>query len=116
MICEFLPSTFGVGVGLTVLHGQSGIQQKHTLLSPFSEISVGGRLEADFLVGKQVLIDVFQRRRGRDWLENAEAKSMCLVGLMIGILSDDDDLDVVDGGDLERVENVLLLGVNLHGE
>lgn len=77
---------------------------------------MGGRLEADFLVGKQVLIDVLQRRRWRDWLENAEAKSMCLVGLMIGILSDDDNLDVVDGGDFERVENVLLLGVNLHGE
>lgn len=38
---------------------------------------------------------------------------MCLIGLVIGVLPHDNDLDVGDGCHFEGIEDILLLGINL---
>lgn len=114
MVSEFLPSTLSVGIGLTVLYSQGSIQQEYSLACPLAEISVVGLLEVDFLVGFEILVDILEGRRGRYWLEYTEAQSMSLVGLMVGVLADDNNLDLRNGSGCEGVEDVFFLGVDLH--
>ena len=38
---------------------------------------------------------------------------MCLVGLMVGVLSHNDDLDVGDGSSFEGIEDIFFSGIDL---
>ena len=113
MVCELLPATFGMRVGFAVLNGQRGIQEENSLFSPFGKISVSGCL-GNVFERDEVFVHIFERRRRRNWLENTEAEAMGLVGLMIGILSDDDNLDTGDGSGSEGIEDVFHFGVDLN--
>lgn len=73
-----------------------------------------GHSELDVLVAAEVLVDVLERGRRRHWFEHAEAKSMSLPGLVVGVLADDDHLDACDWRHLKCVEDVLLLRINLN--
>ena len=64
--------------------------------------------------GDKIFVYVFERRRRGNRFENTEAESMGLVGLMIGILSDDDNFDVFDGGCFEGIEDIFHFGVDLY--
>lgn len=67
----------------------------------------------DLLIGRQIFINVFERRGWRDWLENTEAKSMSLFGLMIRILANYNNLYFIDWSGFKSIENMLFLRINL---
>jgi hypothetical protein len=76
-VSELLPSEVTVRVGFVLSHSQSGVEQKHSLLSPLDERSVRRSLEVTVLLG-QLFEDVLERRRLLDAWWNRKAESMCL--------------------------------------
>lgn len=80
-------------VGLTVLHCQRGVEHEDPLFSPLGKVSVGRGFLNEF-VGYQVFVDVFEGRGRGDGFQHTEAESVGLVGLMVGILTHNDHLDV----------------------
>lgn len=57
---------------------------------------MSGILKHNLAVGSEIFVNILERGRGRDWLEDTKAQSMCLTWLVVRILADDDDLDAVD--------------------
>ena len=60
-----------------------------------------------------ISLNMFTReRRRRNPGLDAETGAMGLAGAVIGVLPDDDHLDLVEGGPVERLENFLAVGIN----
>ena len=73
MISEFLPSAFGVRVGLAVFDGKGSIEEEDSLFCPFGKITVIGHFKDDFFIAGEIFVDVFERWWWGDWLENTKA-------------------------------------------
>ena len=106
MVSELLPPTLCMRVGLTVLNGQRSIQEKNSLLGPFCEVSMR-RCFCNVFERDEIFVHIFERRRWGNWLENTEAESMSLIGLMIGVLSNNDNFDTGNRGGSEGIEDIL---------
>ena len=102
-IGERLPPQRGMAVGLMGPDGQRGVEQQYTLFSPARQVAREWYGRAEVLLN--FLEDVLQRGRKLDAVLHREAESVSLTRLMVGILSDDDHLDLVEGTKVEGVED-----------
>ena len=84
-------------------HGERGVEQQHALFSPACEVAAFGHGCAEVLL--YLLEDVLQRRRERHTVVHGEAESLCLSLLMVRILPNDDHLHLVEGTEVEGVED-----------
>ena len=76
-----------------------------------------GSFKCDFLIGLKVFVDILEGRGWRDWFENTEAQSMCLVRLMVWILPNNNYLNAGDGRHFKGIEDIFFFGVDLsHNE
>ena len=60
-----------------------------------------------------ILVNILERRWWQDWFHDAETQSMSLFRLVVGILTDDDNLNVLDGCGLEGIEDQIFGWVDL---
>lgn len=103
-IGEGLPAAAGVRGGLVGPHGQHGVQQQDPLLGPAVEVPAGGYRSVQ--VAGDLLEDVLQRGRERDAVRHREAEAVGLALPVVGVLTDDDDLQLVERTLVESPEDV----------
>ena len=99
---EGLPALALMGSGATVLDCQAGVQQKNALPCPAFKIAVPGKRQAE--IGLKFLVDILKRGRRHDALRHGKAQTVRLSGAVIGVLTKDDHLHVVEGRQLEGPE------------
>ena len=104
-IGELLPSKTSVAVGHVGPHRQRGIQQQDTLLSPARQVAALRYWRAQ--VGLYLLENVLKRRREGYAILHREAQAVGLAWFVIGILTDDDYLYLVERAKVIGVENQL---------
>ena len=73
-------------------------------MRPAFEVAVRGRIDAEVVV--KFLEDVDERRGRLDSHGHREAQPVRLARIVVGVLPDDDRLDLVDGAVVERRENL----------
>lgn len=97
LLRELLPSVTGMRVGFALANGEACVEQEHATISPWGQQSsfVRWRLERLGIFGFQQFVDVGERRRSRRGRADGEAQAMGLVGTVIRVLAEDDDLDCV---------------------
>ena len=98
-IREGLPADPPVGVGLMGSHGEDRVEEEHPLLGPLGQIAVVGYPEAEVVV--KLLVDIDEGRRDRNVLVYRKTQAVRLSVPVIGILAEDDDLDLVERGQLK---------------
>lgn len=86
-------------------HGQCGVEQKDTLLSPTSKIAGwrNGRTQVCLNLRKNVAKGWWKRYS----VIHGEAKSMCLTRLMIGVLPDEHDFHAVQWAEIKSIKDEL---------
>ena len=82
---------------------QCGVQQQHALLRPLLQVTAQRGPEPHIV--RQFLEDVDERLGEGHAVLHGEAQPVRLPVLMVGILPDDDDLDLVKGGAVEGIED-----------
>ena len=102
-IGEGLPAQRGMAVGLMGTDRQGGVEQQYALFGPACEVATQRDGCAEVLLN--LLEDVLQRRGKQHTVLYGEAQPMCLAWLMVGVLSDDDHLDLVEGTEVEGIED-----------
>ena len=102
-IGEGLPTQGRMAVGLMGTDGQGGVEQQHSLFGPSCEIATRWDGCAEVLLN--LLEDILQRRWKQHTVLYGEAQTMCLSWLVVGVLSDDDHLDLVEGTEVEGIED-----------
>ncbi len=100
---ERFPAFALMRTGAVRFDGQRRVQEKDALIRPGKEIGDGLRVAA--AVACAFLRDVDERGRGADARRDVEAKPLRLPRFVVGILSDDDDLDLVERRAVERRED-----------
>ena len=108
---ELRPAQILVAVGLPAPDGQGGVEQQNALLRPRGQTAARGRFQSH--VGLQLPEDVFQAGRRLDARPHREAQSVRLSRPVVGVLPEQDGLDVRIRGVAQGVENVLLGRINL---
>ncbi len=108
-VCELLPALVSMRSGLAGGDGQHRVQEQHALLGPAGEIAAHRRCQPK--VGLKLTEDVLKRRRRLDARRNREAEPHRLTGTVVGILAEDDDANVIEGGAIQRLEHVVGPGV-----
>src|SRR5690348_13468547 len=91
-------------------HCQGGVEQHYSLFGPMREIAVAGDGYAYVILELFKYID--QGGRGRDAFGHGEAESVCLPLTMIGVLSQDYDLYVIEMSGVECIEDKTSRGVD----
>lgn len=89
--------------GVVGANGQRCVEQEDALFGPVGEITVAGDGHTYVLV--QFFEDVDEAGRRGDAFGDGEAKAVSLSGAVIGILTEQDDLDLFEGGGVEGVED-----------
>gem|GEM_PF-289536 len=90
--------------------GQGGVEQQHALVGPTREVAARGARSAE-VVG-DLFEDVLKRGgKGRAVLHR-EAEPVGLAGFVVGVLTDDDHLDAVEGTVRKGVEDVRPGGID----
>ena len=122
-IGKLLPSQRRVTVGLMSANGKRCIKQQYALLGPTGKIARCGDRRTK--VGLNLLEDILQRGRKLDTVLNRETQSVGLSWLVIGILTDNDNLNLIKWTKIKGVEYqftwriarvLLILGSNRIGE
>ena len=102
-IGELGPADLGVAHGFVGADGERGVEQEDALLGPMGEVAVVGDGHTDVLV--QFLKDVDEGGGRGDGFLDGKAKAVGLASAMVGVLSEQDDLDLIDGSGVEGVED-----------
>ena len=92
---------------------QHGVQQQHALLGPAVEVPACGNRCSGVVV--HLLEDVLQRGWEGDAVADREAESVGLPGTVIGVLSDDDDLQLLERTFVEGPEDIASAGEDAAG-
>ena len=92
-----------MAVGQMCPDGERGVEEQHTLTCPTGEIAICRHRLAE--VGLYLLEDVDKRRRHDNALRHREAQPHGLSLLVIRILPDDHHLHLVEGTEVESVED-----------
>ncbi len=111
VVGERAPAQFGVRVRGMLAHGERSVEEQDALLCQGVRVSRGGNGAAQ--IGFEFLIDVAQARRQlglRRW--DRERQSHGLVGSVIRVLTQDDNLDLVGRRVGEGIEDVVLCRVD----
>ncbi|MNV09210.1 hypothetical protein D3C71_996990 [compost metagenome] len=102
-IGEKLPALVLVRIGIGALDGHGGVEHQHALIGPALQVTMVG--DVDVQVALELFIDVHQRRWRRHAGLHREAQTVGLARAVIGILTEDHHLDLVQRRGIERVEN-----------
>jgi hypothetical protein len=108
---ELLPALVLVGIGGVGLHGEHGVDHEHALLGPGDEIPVIGDLAAHLVA--QFLVHVEERGRRLDAGLDGEAQAVGLVVVVVGVLAEQEHVDLVVRGVFEGREDLVLGGEHL---
>ena len=100
-----LPPTALMASGLMGTHREGGIEQQHALLGPPRQVAVGGHRRSD--IRGYLLEDIDERGGHHDTAGHGETESHGLPLLVIRVLPDDDHLDLVEGTQVEGIEDEL---------
>ena len=100
---ECFPALVAVTEGLVLTDGETGVEEEDALACPACEVA-GGR-DGGSGLGVYFLEDVLERGRKGYSVSYAETESVCLSGSVIGVLAEDDDLDLIYGSLPEGVED-----------
>ena len=111
IIGELLPAFALVGIRLSGTDGQHGVQQQHAVFCPVGQFAVlAGVVDAHIVL--DLLEDVHQRRRRSHAFPHGKAEPVSLIGVVIGILSQDHCPHLGIGGIFQGVENIIHAGIN----
>ncbi len=102
---ELLPSDPPVGVRLMGAHCQDSVQHENSLLRPLCKTSVIRDRTAQIIM--ELLINIHERRRDLHSLLHRKAEPVCLPVVVIGILSEDHDLHILQRSQMEGVKDIL---------
>ena len=102
-IRKLLPTQGRVAIRLMGSNGQRGIQKQHALLCPTRQITTlrNGRAQ----ISLYLLEDILQRWRKLDTVLYRKAQSMGLSGLVVGILTDNHHLHLVERTQVKGIED-----------
>ena len=103
LVGEGLPPVSAMAEGLAGTHGEAGVEQEHTLAGPAAQIAALG--DGGTGLGLYLLEDIAQRGREIHPVIHAEAKPMGLARAMIGVLAQDDHLDLAERRTVESIED-----------
>ena len=112
-IGKLLPSMALVAPRLVLPYGECGVQQQNPLLCPSREIA--GHRNRSTKVLLYLLEDILKRRGKCHTVAHRETEPMCLPWAMIGILTDDHHLHLVDGTEIESIEYQTARGIACGG-
>ena len=88
---------------LVLPYGEGGVQQQNPLLCPSREIA--GHRNRSTKVLLYLLEDILKRRGKCHTVAHRETEPMCLPWAMIGVLTDDHHLHLVERTEVEGIEN-----------
>lgn len=83
-VCKACPADFAVAVCLPAAHSQCGVEHQNTLLCPCGQAAVLWLLNPH--IGFQLFEYIAKAGRRGDAGLHGKAKSMCLLGTVIGVL------------------------------
>lgn len=99
LLREALPAAVRVRVGLVRADRQAGVEHEHAAVRPRGQqAAVLGRRAEARVVLPEGNVHVLERRGGRGRGADGEGEAVGLVVVVVGVLADDDDFDVVEGG------------------
>lgn len=104
-IGKLFPALILVRTGLVGTDSESGIEQQNAFFDPMIQIAGFGRRFTN--ISLDFFINILQGGRKGDAVGDRKRKTVGLARAMIGVLTKDDDLDLVDRQTVERVENKL---------
>ena len=108
-IGKLLPPQLRMTVGLMSANGKRCIQQQHALLGPTGKIARCGDRRTK--VGLNLLEDILQRGRKLDTVLNRETQSVCLSWLVIGVLTDNHYLHLVERTQVKGIKYQFAWGI-----
>lgn len=103
-IGKLFPAMSGVRGGFVGAYRQYGIEQQHALFRPSIQVTAV-RIRSS-RIGLYFLENIDERRGERDAVIDRKAQSVGLSFSVIGILSDDDDPDVLRPAFVQRPEDI----------
>mmetsp|Transcript_22618 Transcript_22618/g.62945 ORF Transcript_22618/g.62945 Transcript_22618/m.62945 type:complete len:228 (+) Transcript_22618:726-1409(+) len=114
LVRELLPSPFLVAVSLPPPDRQNVVDHQDALLGPALQVPVGGHFvkPRNFRVLQEFLVNVLEGRRDRNALADREAEAVGLVGSVVGILADNDELGLGEGAEIEGGKGILDRGID----
>ena len=104
LVGKLLPTLLLVGGSLAGFHGKHRIEQQNALLCPMGQVAMGRYLDSQ--IPMDFLVDIDQRRRGFDPTLHGKTQAMGLVRAVVRILPQDHHLHLVEGGQVEGVEDI----------
>ena len=105
-ISELLPASSLMGIRLVRAHSEDGVEQKHSLICPFFQITVIRNVTAQIIM--QFLINVLQGRRDLLLLrQHGERKTMCLIYIVIGVLSQQEHFYLAKRRKMKGIKDIL---------
>ena len=112
-IGEGFPPSARMAERLVGTDAEAGVEQEHSLMSPTGEVATLWYWSTRFRL--YLLKDVPERWRKWYAVQNGEAKSVCLPVAMVGVLPQDDHLNVVERRLVEGIEDEPCRREALHG-
>ena len=110
---EGLPTFILVRSGLVGADGESGIEEENALVCPALEIACLGRSFSQ--VRSDFFVDIDKRRGNSDVIGDRKAETIGLTRAVIGVLTNDDDFNIVKGAVIKGIENKLWRGIDRGG-
>ena len=110
-ISKLFPADPSVGIGLMCTYSQHCVQKKHALLCPFFQITVVWDITSHIIL--KFLINIHQRWRCFHTFFYGKAKPMSLSVIVIGVLSQDHNLYLMQRRKMKRIEHIFRRRKNL---
>ena len=104
LVGELFPALLLVRGRLTGFHGKYGVEQQHALPGPVGQVAMGRWLDTQIPV--DFLVNIDQRRRRFHAALHGKAQAMGLIGAVVRVLPEDHHLHLVEGRQVEGVEDI----------
>lgn len=95
LVGKLFPSVTAVGARLMCSHRKDGVEKENALSAPSRQVAVGGHRRRE--IGRDLLEYIDKRAGELDTRIHRKAHSVCLTLTVIGVLSEYNDLDIVEG-------------------
>ena len=80
------------------LNSEYGIEEEYTLACPVAEITIRS---LDTKIALELFVDISEARRQYLILTNTKSKSICNSWSVIGVLSENDNFDLIERGEFK---------------